>query len=292
MTRRLAPVLLTALMALNACVKTSTTVKGPDRICFEPVIGTQVRSADNTELFPKDESFRVKAITSSNNVFFNDVDVSFEEDVWTSPLLPEWEEGIVLRFNAYAPADAELGGFNPFEDPTDLLIAETELLDRTSNPVNLEFTHALSQVSIRIRNGLPLGSELRVQSVSIGELYTAGDLTPDEAELWSVEGKPGIVSVFSLPEGADPIAEGIPVNRDGYTSIGGNMRMIPQHGRPYIQIVCSMKYPDTAWETDLKWVTTEPLSVVWLAGRKYTYSISVLDNELKYTTGISNWNQE
>lgn len=290
MTRKLILVTLTALMVPSGCVKTSTTGKGPEQICFDPVVGAQVRSADVTETFPKDESFRVSAITSSNNVFFNDAEITFEQDVWTSPLLPKWEQGVALRFNGYAPANANLTGFKPDEDPTDLLITDTDLIESTPNPVTLTFTHALSQVELRIRNGLPVGSEIRIQSISIGPLYSTGSLNPYEAPLWTPEGEPEYFELFKLPEDSDPLTEGLAVNRDEYTDLG-EIRAIPQNGRATIKIVAALKYPTTAWETDIEWVTETPISIVWLAGRKYTYSISMLDNEIKYTTGISSWNQ-
>lgn len=289
MTRKLILSATVALIALDGCVKSSSTFDTV-QICFEPVIGAEVRSASDNESFPKDESFCVTAITSSDNVFFENAEISFEQDAWTSSLLPYWPAGTELRFKGYAPADAQLKNFCPETNPEDLLVANpTKLFSSKDNPVHLEFTHALSKFSLRIGNGLPAGTQLRLQSITLDNIHFHGDFLPMEETIWNTTGPANEWVLYSLDVDTDPTVDGLEISKD-FTYIMENVRVIPQDIKSTLTIVCAVKYPGYEWGTNQVWKSEKPLEIDWQAGRKYTYSISILEEGMTYTSGISSWN--
>ena len=291
MTRRSLLYTFIPLIALAGCVKTFTEADRPVRFRFEPVLGMQLRSEDNTEKFPVGENFRVTAYTSSDDVFFKDAEISFDGDAWTSPLLPDWPAGTRLRFTAYSPGNADLTGFCPDTDPSNLMTAgPTQLLENSSNPVPLKFTHALSKIDIRLQNGLTEGAELKVCKVTLDAVHDRGDFSPDNGT-WTLTDEAAAMDLFRTDDESDQPGQGVPVSRR-YSRIGEERRVIPQNGKATVTIVCALKYPGSEWISNQIWSSGTPINIEWEAGRRYTYSISLLEKGITCTTGISSWDNE
>ena len=245
--------------------------------------------------FPEDKSFGVWALDSQSAEYISDNEISCSSGIWSSELLPFWPTNSTLTFYAYSPCTLPvkfmkgimtLEGFNVMSDSDDVLFAQTESgLTSSLGDVKLPFSHALSRIDMRIASGYGADVQVRIDRIVLKKVATVGNYDSSKYPNWTVDSSTATDIVFFDSE------------RDGQFLAGPKMQfigelhtIIPQNIRSVIELEYAFRVDDTDWIEGQKDVTEE-IIITWEPGRYYTYSLTINESRLAYTTGIGHWSE-
>ena len=282
-----------AAVTLVSCISSVEMVQTP--IVFNPVIGHEVRSDDMSVPFPEDESFGVWALDNNLEEFISDREIGFNGVSWTSESLPLWPINSSLTFYAYSPCSLPvklskgvmtLDGFDVLRDGDDLLFAQTASgLTSVLGDVKLPFRHALSRIDMRIASGYGADVQVRIDRIILKNVATVGDYDSSKLMNWTVDESTATDIVFYDSE------------RDGQFLAGPEMQfigelhtIIPQKLGSVIELQYAFQVDGSDW-IDAQKDLTEEIKITWEPGRYYTYSLTINERMLAYTTGIGHWSE-
>ena len=281
-------------MVLASCV--STTNLEQTAIVFNPVIGNEVRSENMSVPFPEDKTFGVWAMENDKSTeYICDQEIGYAEGLWTSGSLPLWPASSSLTFYAYSPYDLPvsfkdgvmmLDDFDVTCDGDEFLFAWTasELTAMHGN-VKLPFQHALSRIDMRIASGYGDGVQVRVDRIILKNVSVAGDFNSARHPYWTVdESTAADVVIF------DSVRDGEFLAGTRMQFVGKLQTVIPQKSGSFIELHYSFRMDGGDWITGQKDATGK-ISVGWEPGRYYTYSLTINEVNLSYTTGIGLWSE-
>jgi hypothetical protein len=287
------PALLSAaLLTLGGCVSTDEFAVETD-IRFRPVIGTDTRAEDGIP-FPEAETFRVWASDTENGggLYLDGETVSHGSRGWTASR--RWSSG-TLSFGAVHPSDLPGAGFDPAKGLTlsgyttggaDVLVAESvQSYTRTGAPVVLEFGHILSRLAFRVSQAYPPSMVIRIEKIELKGLALEGSYGLREKGEWQTTGTGGTLTVYDAAaeqEGNGP-ATGTP------QYYGADCFVIPQVFRGEIEVTYSFQAPGCNPIPGQKF-TTGLFETRWEPSTRYTYSLTLSDQGLAFTTGLGSWN--
>ena len=290
--KTLIPSLLTLTMV--SCISKTNLVQ--EAIVFNPVIGHEVRSAESSVPFPEDKTFGVWALDDKkSSEFISNAEIAFNGGLWSSAALPLWPTSSSLTFYAYSPYDLPVGfsdgvmtlkGFDVRTDGDQLLYAKTASgLTAAQGEVKLPFTHALSRLDMRIASGYGSDVDVRIDRIVLRKVAQVGDFNSSIAYCWRAD-----------TDSADDIVI-FDSERDGQFLAGPDMKfigdaltIIPQCMGSSIEIHYAFRVDDGDW-IDGQSESTKVLETYWEPGRYYTYSLTINELKLSYTTGIGHWNE-
>lgn len=278
---------LAAGLLLAGCV-VQKTENQPVELTFNPVISADTR-VDEAVPFPQNRSFNIWAIDSKGKLFLDDMPVANTFGTWNSG--ENWPDS-QLSFIAYWPQDLapefSISGGMTIRDfrcvpsvETDILVAECDAEKDNDSAVSLPFEHLLSRVDFRLANSLPEGVETVLKKIEFLGFANVGSWNADGNRTWSVAAADNNYIVYDSAEGMSPEREAKYIGNDFYT--------IPQPCNSRIRITFDMRLVGESWITDQE-METEAITTVWESGKQYTYTLTIRDQKLSCTTGISNWN--
>ena len=284
------------LALLTSCISSVETVQTP--IVFSPVIGNEVRSEDMSVPFPEDKSFGVwaqdiKSGTPDNSQpeYISDQEITCINGFWTSRSLPLWP-ATPLTFTAYSPVSLPMtydGGVLRLEGyesgQEEILFAQSEKgLQASQGAVKLQFQHALTKLDMRIANGYGAGVQVRVDRILLTNVAQKGDFDSSRPKYWTAdESSATDIVIFDSERDGEFLAE------PKMKFIGDIQTIIPQALNARIELQYSFRVDEGDWIDGQKEVS-ESIDIFWEAGRYYTYSLTINETRLGYTTGISHWN--
>lgn len=284
-----AAALLAVGLLAGGCVAGMRTEKIPVNIGFRPVIGHDTRAEESVP-FPEDRSFRVWAIdTHTGQRVLNDETISHSAGGWlASKTWPETE----LEFTACWPTDlapeysADRGivirDFSATTKDIDLLLARNTCDYEADSLVVLNFEHILSKVDLRVKHSLEDNIEVIIRKIEFAGFALSGDYGTEEAGTWTAGTNTENHTIYEDPDG-----NGWPLTGDA-TYIGEAFYAVPQQCTAEIVMTCDVRVGNGGWIPDR--LSTGHLHTDWESGKMYTYTITMTDTQLTYTTGISNWN--
>ena len=277
-----------ALMLATSCVLGLQVNKVPVNIGFKPVIGHDTRAQiEESVPFPQDRSFKVWATNMDNGATVLDNEtISCSGGQWlASQTWPESE----LMFTAYWPTDLAVSydpgkgvaikGFNTDEDPRDLLVARNRDEFDADSLVTLNFDHLLSRVNFRILQALESNIDVKVKKITLTGYGFEGDYNDGK---WTVASGNDSRVVYDAGEG-----EATQVTKDA-AYIGDDFLVVPQLCIGNIEVEFMIRVGTGGWITEV--LDVNGIKTDWQSGRQYTYTLTLTDQRLVYTTGISSWN--
>ena len=287
--KTLIPFLLTFVLA--SCISSVEMVQTP--IVFNPVIGHEVRSSEMSIPFPEDKTFGVWAVdNNTGRTFVYDHEISCKSGLWTSEYLPLWPESSLL-FHAYSPFALGvefsnnaivLDSFNIGKDGEEFLYAQTSTPQNANGgKVKLQFSHALSRIDMRIKSGYGEEVEVRIDKITLKRVADTGNFNSSQYPQWTTD-ESTIKDIVIFDS-----------ERDGNFLAGPNMQyigdihtIIPQKSGSSIEVCYAFRIDDGDW-IDGQRESTSEIIVQWEPGRYYTYSLTINEVKLSYTTGIGHW---
>ena len=246
--------------------------------------------------FPEDKSFGVWAMDDNTSTeYISDTEVRCSDNVWTSGALPLWPASSTLTFYAYSPCSLpvkfkggvmKLTGFDTETYGDELLFAQTASgLNSAQGDVKLPFTHALTRLDMRIASGFGTDFQVRIDRIVLKNVATVGDYDSSDSPCWSADESTTTDIVFFDSE------------RDGQFLAGAKMQfigdvhtIIPQQLGASIEVNYSFRADEGGW-IDGQSDSTERIYIEWEPGRQYTYSLTINEHKLSYTTGIGHWSE-
>jgi len=300
-----------AALLAGGCVKSYVEQGGGDAIGFRAGSMLLQDDADYpTKASTMEADFRVFGRRNATNLVFNGDVVTYSAGAWTySPLRFWWWDhasdyydfvGAAPVSNTAAAAlqgDAEITTvkvpYNASSDSYDLVMAATRILGTAPNPrapVELEFNHMLSKVSVVVENTSDSPQALHLDNYYFRRLVTSGNAKASFNDLnqgvlsWSDIVRANI-NLGSVSPDTDIAAAG--------SYPGASAMMIPQRldtspggaGKP--QLVVNYRYTPVGEsveetkmaEIDLDTITRTPggsdAIVLWEKGVHYTYTIRI-----------------
>lgn len=276
------------LMLATSCVLGLQVNKVPVNIGFKPVIGHDTRAQiEESVPFPQDRSFKVWATDMENGAaVLDDETVSCSGGEWlASQTWPESE----LLFTAYWPTDlaptydpdkgVEIRGFNTDEDTRDLLVARNRDEFDADSLVTLNFEHILSRVDFRIMHALESNIDVAVKKITLTGYGFTGDYNDGK---WTVSSQDDSHVVYDAGDG-----EPMVVTKDA-AYVGEDFLTVPQLCTGNIEVEFLIRVGTGGWITEI--LDVNGIRTDWQSGRQYTYTLTLTDQKLVSTTGISNWN--
>lgn len=299
--------IFSVLLLLAGCAIDSPISYDPDlRLLFQPQMYMHVSSDEQVECFPDDQDIAVCAWVSGkewlelSRAYAQDVVITdtirkvqvsdrlwgFEEEV----LWPKKSQ--VLTFAAYSPYEAECevsrnkgvqwSTDNVLEDQVDLLYSHMDM-DRSGNVdgnvVQMCFDHALCQVDFRVKNrvdntgaldALNRPDKITVKKITIDGVKYKGSFASLPSAQWTLTDDKTTLPIF---EGTY-LTSGLP------EAIGTSWLMLPQ--RLQTTITVEFQYTTFANTTITQVIKTVPMKTNLEPGRKYTYTLSVGIDDVKF----------
>lgn len=169
---------------------------------------------------------------------------------------------------------------------------------REGNPVQLEFKHALSWITIKVKGGdgaLVNGREWSVTNIYLDDVQTIGDFTylgtsaSDQKVTWSPgSDKDDMVIFNSTPAQQLTNAFAEIENKDAEGNLLNGTVVIPQDAKKlYVTITYKSPANDDITETvdiDLAGHTAN-----WEAGKRYTYELTFDPKEIRVAPIVETW---
>lgn len=245
--------------------------------------------------FPEDKTFGVWALDNQSAEFISDREVGCKDGLWSSESLTLWPTNSTLTFYAYSPCSLPvrfskgvmtLDGFDVTRDGDDVLFAQTASgLTSVEGEVKLPFRHALSRMDMRIASGYGADVKVRIDRIVLRNVATVGNYDSSKYQKWTVDESTATDIVFYDSE------------RDGQFLAGPEMQfigelhtIIPQKLGSVIELQYAFQVDGSDW-IDAQKDVTEEIKITWEPGRYYTYSLTINERKLAYTTGIGHWSE-
>ena len=292
---RLKPLISLSLTLLaSACISKVELVQSP--IVFNPVIGHEVRAADMSVPFPEDKTFGVWALDSSTlSEYIDNEQVRHVDGEWTSSSRPLWPASSSLSFLAYSPYSLPVrldGGalvledFDVSKDDSDILFAQTASgLTSVQGEVKIPFAHALSKLDVRVANGFGDGFDLRIDRIVLKGVAMRGSYHSLKRPYWRID-----ESSFDDIIIYDSERNGQFLAGPEMQFIGELHTIIPQKLGSVVELQYAFQVDGSDW-IDAQKDVTEEIKITWEPGRYYTYSLTINERKLAYTTGIGHWSE-
>ena len=288
-----------AALAMVSCMK--ETIVTRDAITFAPVASKPTKAIIEGTDYPVDVPFAVSAFYNGSATYFNDVTVVKASADWETTSPEYWPLNGSLSFYAYSPgtttgatASAATGvAFSNYtvDSETDLCIAsytESNCAQRAGSTVPLQFTHALSQIVVNIRQSRNYNAEINnktnlvaitVNELSLQGMYVNAAFTQLPTPTWSItqQSETGEYE-FSLGNSGYALTAGAAAQKVG------TLLAIPQSLEGiYLHAVYTVRQTVTDNSTDESEVfsVTTPVDIPlsqylssWACGKKYVYTLS------------------
>lgn len=283
-------VLGAAMLMSVSCLSSVKSDDSRASIGFVPVLGTEVRSGDVSP-FPEDMDFGVWAVTEDGDIYMDCSRVKYDGTGWYPEQPVAWPDG-TLRFIAAAPYREDM----VLEDDLSLSLGEYDLshedgglyvTDLTSGygssdrTVPLSFGRAVSMLDFRVANGLNTATSVRLEKIILKGVYLKGSFLSSSMPEWTVAGDKTDLTVYdSAVDGGNTDVTRSP------QAFGKTISIIPQKSGPVVEVVYSFQTADSSWLTGQSETTSE-LKAEWEPGRHYTYTLTLTENIVKHTSGIS-----
>lgn len=257
---------------------------------------------------------------------FHDVKVSYTTDSkaptgWIYDPIQHWQMDGRYEFRAYWPASATVLGtataqtlaleYNMLLRNDDMMVAYVGCPTKNSGkPVSLNFHHTLSAVAVKFQ-APGAECEYRLKHLFftslnyIGALpYNLTDTEPDVTESWvygarSYVNPEDIMASERLREWSSSSGQVIPESADNYPERFD--LFLPQ---PLV-VGQGIAQPSITFTLDVKWATTDTITMtvalptknsagedmVWRAGRKYIYVITVQPDKFDVEVRTTKWDE-
>ena len=283
-------VLCAAALLAVSCLSSTRHEVGKDVIDFAPVLGTEVRSGDVSP-FPEDMDFGVWAVTDDGDIYMDCSRVTYDGTGWYPELPVTWPDG-TLRFIAVAPyrqdmvlendLSLSLGEYDLSREDGGLYVADlTPGYGSSDKSVPLSFGRTVSMLDFRVANGLNTATSVRLEKIILKGVYVEGSFRSSSMPEWTVAGDKTDLTVYdSTVDGGNTDVARSP------QAFGRTVSVIPQKSGPVVELVYSFQTADSQWLTGQSETTAE-LKAEWAPGRHYTYTLTLTENIVKHTSGIS-----
>lgn len=272
-------------------------------LSFAPAMYSSVRAADTaaasvTEFCVGAWSLPAGVPWSSGRdraeVFLADERVTEIGGVWRTPEPINWPESSRrLTFVGYAPCDAPascdcIGGVT-FADvdtssgQTDLLYTDPQTdLSKMDNGgvVPMPFRHALSELQFRVHRASAGIGEIRLRRVALEEIYSCGDFASLREPRWQLAGDRAPQVFF----------EGESLTGVSVRGVGQSRFVIPQHVTCAVTV--DFDYVNEAGGVISQHLSTRNLDIVFEPGRRYTCTLTLMPDEVKFLFEIIDFDIE
>lgn len=244
-----------------------------------------------TSLFEMQKAFSREVVLtdSSRKIHVSDILWAFAEEMnW-----PGKNEKV--SFIAYSPygEDCEISECNGVKWSTDVLENQTDLLyaytkvDRRSNVdgnvVNLSFNHALCQIEFKVKNRVDnegyTDEQRRPDKITLKKITLDGVM--HKGVFWSL---PSVQWILQESKAPLPIFEGTFLTGGLPEQVGTVWLMVPQELDTTVTV--EFQYTTFANTTITQEIKTVPLKTTIEPGRKYTYTLSIGIDDVKFLPEI------
>ena len=257
---------------------------------------------------------------------FHDVEVSYTTDAkaptgWIYDPIQHWQMDGRYEFRAYWPASSVVLGtatartlaleYNMLQRNDDMMVAYVGCPTKNNGkPVELNFHHTLSAVTVKFQ-APGAECEYRLKHLFftslnyIGALpYDMTDTTPDVTEKWvygarSYVNPDDIMASERLREWSSSEGRVIPESADNYPEEFD--LFLPQP----LSVAQGIAAPSITFTLDVKWATTDTITMtvalptknsagedmVWRAGRKYIYVVTVQPDKFDVQVRTTDWDE-
>ncbi len=302
---RILVLMLTAGL-FSGCLASTKYDKNTGDIRLRPVVGLGTRAGEDFVPFPEDREFRVWAVSQqSGNKILDNVLVSAGSTGWIPANSPKWPYGESLRFAGYYPSDLDMtcdsgcrmkmNSYSITGRGTDILISEpVRTYNQNDSIVGLPFYHALAKIDFRVKHALNSATRVRIEKIVLEGVCTQGGFDSSSDLKWSASGDRTSLVVFE-PDGVGTEVYNVPAY------LGDSRFVIPQNGGASIKVTFAFSTGGSGWLTGQE-VSTPAVIKEWLPDRHYTYTLTIQEPGsddssessfvLKYTTGISSWDEQ
>lgn len=259
---------------------------------FMPAMYGSVRATDSrSEMAP----FRVSAWSlpagarwstarDRAEVFLDGELVTEHDGTWCTDEPREWPERTQrLSFVGYAPSDAEarcdidsgviFSDVDTASEQADLLFTDPQAdITKFENGgvVPMPFRHALCQVVFRVHRVNAGGGEIILHRIVVESLYSRGDFASLRSPQWRCEGELTSQVFF---DGEFKVHASI-------RSVGAGRWVIPQ--RLGCSITVEFDYVNQFGGVISQRLSTKPLDSLFEAGRRYTCTLTLAPDEVKF----------
>ena len=294
-----------ALALLAGCTIDSPVIRDSElRMLFQPEMYSHVTDRSNNP-FPTDQDFAVCAWNSerlvfgltkafSQEVMLTDSirKVQVKDTLWAFADERIWpDKNQTISFSAFSPTDARCvvtkdkgvqWSTDILEEQVDLLYSHKEMSRKENideNVVHMCFSHALSQVSFRVKNRVdntgalePFNrpDKITIKRITIDGVKHSGSFCSLPSPTWTLDDDVQPLKIF---EGTYQTA-GTP------EPIGTVWLMVPQKFNTTITV--QFQYTTFANTTITQVLKTVPMKTTLEPGRAYTYTLSVGIDDVKF----------
>jgi|GEM_PF-1988549 len=264
--------------------------------------------------------------TGARHEVFHDVRVSYTTDPkaptgWIYDPIQHWQQTGEYEFRAYWPASATVLGtatartlaleYNMLIHNNDMMVAYVNCPTKNNGqPVGLNFHHTLSAVAVKFQ-APDAECEYRLKNLFftslnyIGALpYDSTDETPDVTDMWiynegsrSYVNPDDIMASERLREWSSADGRFIPASADDYPEEFDFFMPQP------LTVEEGVALPSITFTIDVKWATTDTITMtvalpttnsvgepmVWRAGKKYIYLITVQPDKFEIEVRTTEW---
>lgn len=255
--------------------------------------------------------FKIFAISSDNSTYINDEEVSQTSGTWDTADTYYWPSTGTLSFYAYkgltSSPTVTSGSFGTITETINDPFSQADIvyataLNQSSNPVSLNFSHALSEILLNATNETDL--DITISGVTIQNVYNQGTFTFTG----------GFIATGTSNNSVE--FDGAAGNISTATSLGEAAFVMPQtvtaatltQGST-INVTDNTAYLKVTYKAEQNGTTLFdsdayiPFSISWEAGKKYTYTLNFSEtgnggldengnpvfNAIQYTVTVTDW---
>ena len=261
----------------------------------------------NTRATYTEATFTEFQVTALGNVspYFQNLKVTKQTDgSWLTASTKYWPS-YALKFYGYAPlslqdqitvdlSQQKLSGYTPAANAASQNDIVTAYVHANQNSASgaavLAFRHALSQIEIVAKNGLPGQYTVKVLGVKISRIPSTADMTfqqtPNDDPVWSAATGPEDYII----KGTTPVT--LSATQQSIMFGTNNFLLVPQSlvawtggtsaDGAYLSVLCQIRdeldnciYPDDPTKYGF---AALPVDQVWQSGHKYVYTVSFFTN--------------